>query len=197
MLLYELAAKLSPHVNRVGSDILNQDLKFLQQAVIHVRQTKPQIKLYRAFKRYRRMIDNFNFFFAYQNLFPVNNHPASLLEKKYDERDRNGNFSDDDDFDVDFVDEATKSSKCKEDIEDPWWHEIRNNTPNFSEIKNGAKVVVLLHILAHCDVIGELSCFVWVNGSTIDYNKTIRRKGSFIFAESADVGLSRKGSSKR
>jgi len=54
----------------------------MQQAVIHVRQTKAQVKLYRAFKKYQQNSSNNNFLEQYNKLFPVNNHPGALLFRR-------------------------------------------------------------------------------------------------------------------
>jgi len=52
----------------------------MQQAVIHVRQTKVQLKLYRAFKKYAKE-KKLSFLDQYSKLSPVNNHPGCLLHR--------------------------------------------------------------------------------------------------------------------
>lgn len=66
--------------------MLERDLPPIQQAVIHVRQSKTQMKLYRAFKTYQAQSDNNNFLDQYSKLFPVNNHPGTLLFRNKDRR---------------------------------------------------------------------------------------------------------------
>lgn len=78
-LLQELYAKLTPFVQRLDSSILESDLEFIQQAVIHVRQTKLQLKLNRAYKNFTTKNGITNFLQRFQELFPVNNHPGCLL----------------------------------------------------------------------------------------------------------------------
>jgi hypothetical protein len=156
-LLKELAAKLIPLINRAGSDVLLQDLKFIQQTVIHVRQSKTQIKLYRAFQKYKEEIGNNNFFFAYQNLSPVNNHPACLLEKQIHQINQDDKLRETDELDEEVDAQATicDDTSAMDDKSDHWWHDVFSKSPNFADIKNGAKVLVLLHILAHADIIGK------------------------------------------
>jgi len=157
-LLKELALKLSPLISRAGSDVLVQDLNFIQQAVIHVRQTKLQVKLQKAFQRFREETANNKFFFAYKNLSPVNNHPGCLLEKpiqrvKEGEIDEPDAEADDSDNDALISNAHDVSSHDKKD--DQWWQDVFSKSSNFASIKNGNKAVVLLHILAHAEMIGK------------------------------------------
>ena len=87
----ELQRKLSSVVERKGASVLAGDLPFMQQVVLHVRQSKLQVKLYRAFKqKQKRSMTGNNFFDQYHNLRPVNNHPATLLFRRENSReDRN------------------------------------------------------------------------------------------------------------
>ena len=79
-MLRELFEKLNPFVQRLDSSVLEEDLPPMQQAVLHVRQTRAQVKLYRAFKKYQATLaSSNNFLDQYQKLFPVNNHPGCLL----------------------------------------------------------------------------------------------------------------------
>jgi len=154
MLLQDLSAKLSPIVSRAGSDVLLKDLKYLQQAVIHVRQSKAQIKLYRAFRKYQKEIGNNNFFFAFQKLFLANNHPGCLVSRKESslentcksKRSEKLNESDDTDMDLD-----------TDEDDFPWWAEVLSKNPKLGDIGNGAKILLVLHILAHAEIIGELA----------------------------------------
>ncbi len=77
-LLAELFEIVSPYIQRLDSTVLKRDLPPMQQAVIHVRQTKTQHALYRAFK-YKKNHSNNNFLEQYSKLFPVGNHPGALL----------------------------------------------------------------------------------------------------------------------
>ena len=78
----ELFVTLSPSIQRLDSSVLERDLPPIQQAVIHVKQTKAQMKLYRAFKKYQIQSENNNFLEQYSKLFSVNNHPGSLLFRR-------------------------------------------------------------------------------------------------------------------
>lgn len=78
-LLKDLFVTLSPFIQRLDSSVLERDLPPIQQTVIHVRQTKTQALLYRAFKKYQQQSESNNFLEQYSKLFLVNNHPGSLL----------------------------------------------------------------------------------------------------------------------
>jgi len=73
---------LDEFVHRRDSSILAKDLPPLQQTIIHVRQSKAQIKLYREFRRYQRESGDKGFFKQYHALRPVSNHPAVLFASK-------------------------------------------------------------------------------------------------------------------
>jgi hypothetical protein len=137
-LLKELALKLSPIINRVGSDVLLHDLNFIQQTVIHVRQTKTQLKLFREFQKKQK--DNKrknNFLSSYSKLSPMYNHPACLLEDRSRQK-------------------RPESAELHKEP-DNWWQALYEQTPDFDNIENGAKVIVLLNILAHAETIGKFN----------------------------------------
>jgi len=75
----ELHGILDKFVHRRDSNILAKDLPFLQESIIHVRQSMVQTKLYREFRKYQRETDNKGFFKQYHALRPVSNHPAVLI----------------------------------------------------------------------------------------------------------------------
>ncbi len=50
---------------------------------------------------------------------------------------------------------ATEKTKENSEIEDKWWAKVFRKNPLMGDIENGGKVVLLLHILAHADMIGE------------------------------------------
>lgn len=75
----KLHTVLAPYVQRKDAKVLRKDLPPMQQVVLHVRQTKAQVHLYRAFKRYRKINNLTNFFVSYQMIRPVHNHPYNLL----------------------------------------------------------------------------------------------------------------------
>ena len=75
----ELHRVLSGFVHRRDADVLRKDLPFLQETIIHVRQSKAQIKLFREFRKYQHEMDSKNFFKQYHALRPVTNHPACLI----------------------------------------------------------------------------------------------------------------------
>lgn len=75
----ELHRVLSEFIHRRDADVLRKDLPFLQETIIHVRQSKAQIKLFREFRKYQHEMDSKNFFKQYHALRPVTNHPACLI----------------------------------------------------------------------------------------------------------------------
>lgn len=75
----ELHKKLAPYVQRKDAKVLRKDLPPMQQVILHVRQSKAQVHLYRAFKRYKASVGITNFFVSYQMTRPIHNHPATLL----------------------------------------------------------------------------------------------------------------------
>lgn len=75
-LLDEIYNKLVPSiVQRFDATVLKKDLPYIQQAVIHIRPTKMQLRLYKAFNKTNKT----SFLERYANLFLVNNHPGTLL----------------------------------------------------------------------------------------------------------------------
>ena len=75
----EMHRILSQFVHRRDADVLSKELPFLQEAIIHVRQSKAQVKLFREFRKYQHEMDSKNFFKQYHALRPVTNHPACLI----------------------------------------------------------------------------------------------------------------------
>ena len=75
----ELHTILAQFMHRRDADVLAKDLPFLQETIVHVRQSKAQVKLYREFRKYQRETDNKGFFKQYHALRPVSNHPACLI----------------------------------------------------------------------------------------------------------------------
>ena len=140
----EIFETISSSIHRLDSSVLAKDLPPMQQAVIHVRQSKVQASLYGAFKKYRKSTDNNNFLDQYSQLFPVNNHPATLLMRP---RVSNKNNS------QECTEEESEKNFNKENG-NKWWEKTYQKHPKFSDIKSGNKVVLLLQILAHSDLIG-------------------------------------------
>jgi hypothetical protein len=165
LLLKDVYEKLYPIVHRAGSNILLKELNFLQQAVIHLRQSRPQMNLYAAFEKYKKKIGNNNFLFAYQKLFPVHNHPGSLLIRRESQTKRSIekkrplklDRTDGTDVDTTVDDTSSISDDDDEDEDEPWWDEVKSRYPNLGDISHGPKVVLLLHILAHADIVGTLT----------------------------------------
>jgi len=201
----ELHTILSPFVHRCGTEVLAKDLLPFQEVVIHVRQSKMQVKLYREFQKFKKEW-NIPFFKQYHSLRPVNNHPACLLfrgengDAPLKTNDLNhpeilpdykpqvapenyawicdicgvARFKTLDEAvdhenkcegllksDNDVVDDSDK----KKDEMSPAtpteaWYEsfarkAQRSEVDVKSIANGGKIVLLLQILAHCDVIGD------------------------------------------
>lgn len=58
----EMHTILADFVHRRDADVLRKELPFLQESIIHVRQSKCQAKLYREFRKFQREMDNKSFF---------------------------------------------------------------------------------------------------------------------------------------
>jgi len=170
-LLRELYNKLTPFVQRLDSTVLQKDLKFVQQAVIHVRPTKIQLKLYQAFKKYARKNDITSFLDRYGKLFPVNNHPGCLLERVADNQNSNQNSDVEQSKDVfpqnnnpnnaicildsDNEEDFSDSNQALISSERKWWNDVYKKYPNMADVEYGGKISLLLQILAHSDLIGD------------------------------------------
>ncbi|KAL7464196.1 hypothetical protein ACHAXS_004533 [Conticribra weissflogii] len=201
----ELHAILSPFVHRCGTEVLVKDLLPFQEVVIHVRQSKMQVKLYREFQKFKKEW-NVPFFKQYHSLRPVNNHPACLLFRgdNGDASMKTNNLSHPE-IPPDYkpqvapenyawicdicgvarfktLDEAVDhENKCEglpksvnDHVDDSArkveetstatpteaWYEsfaqkAQQSDVDVKSIANGGKIVLLLQLLAHCDVIGD------------------------------------------
>lgn len=143
-MLKEIFETISSSIHRLDSSILEKDLPPMQQAVIHVRQSKVQISLYRAFNKHQESTGNKNFLDHYSQLFPVNNHPATLLMRPPVSNKNNVQEGAEDEGENNF----------KRDNDNKWWERTKEKYPKFSHITSGNKIVLLLQILAHADLIG-------------------------------------------
>lgn len=160
-------------MQRLDSSVLKRDLEYLQQAVIYIRQTKIQLKLNQTFKKYEKKNGLNNFLERYSKLFPINNHPGCLvirheqLQSENQERNNklNMNLSSYDNK-VNEADDIMymKTTNCndrntlnnnKKTDEIEWWGKVYEKYPNMGDFKNGGKVLILIQILAHADVIGD------------------------------------------
>ena len=146
----EIFQTISSSIHRLDSSILAKDLPPMQQAVLHLRQTKTQSKLYRAFKTHRNK-DNNNFFDQYSQLFPVNNHPACLLMRS--------RFSNKDNLEEGVEDESEQTLSTNNEMK--WWEKTSLKDAQFRDIKSGYKIILLLQILAHADMIGKFCIFLF------------------------------------
>ena len=222
----ELQGILSEFIHRRDDAVLRKDLPFLQTAIIHVRQSKVQVKLYQDFRKYQKRSGDLGFFKQYHALRPVSNHPACLIgeyagkessrpdspteskpeneekrspstecdaEGKKNEEEKVGGQDPGDQprvapekyawiCDICGVakfrtfDEAVKHEetctgvadtgtlvnavmKGDETEDSEWWRSFANkakaNDLDINAIENGGKIVLLLQIIAHCDLIGD------------------------------------------
>ncbi len=83
-MLRELFEKLNPFVQRLDSSVLEQDLPHMQQAVLYIKQTKAQVKLFRAFQKYQKKskssANSKSFLEMYQKLVRFATNIVSLLD---------------------------------------------------------------------------------------------------------------------
>jgi SNF2 family DNA or RNA helicase len=153
----ELNNLLAPFVHRVDATELRKDLPPMQQIVLHVRQTRMQSNLYGAYKRKQSSGTGGynNFFRQYSLLRPINNHPGSLL----------------------FPNDQQKAQKALEDGDEiftgdtTWWQATvdKEGPDQVKGVMNGYKVVLLLHILAYAEKLGD-KVLIFANClSTLNY----------------------------
>ncbi len=89
---------------------------------------------------------------------------------------------------------ATEETKEDSEAEDKWWAKVFRKNPLMGDIENGGKVVLLLQILAHADMIGEYDVFqnLYISSrltflylikyfSLIIYNTTLQAKRWWYF----------------
>ncbi len=204
----ELRDILSDFVHRRDDAVLQKELPFHQTAIIHVRQSKVQVKLYQDFRKYQKRSGNLGFFKQYHALRPVSNHPACLIGDAEKESSSPNSPSADEEkekpktdgedlgdqpqvapdkhawicdicnvakfrtFDEAVKHEETctgvedaaastqmKGSLAKEAENTDWWRPFADkavkNDLDINAIENGGKIVLLLQIIAHCDLIGD------------------------------------------
>jgi SNF2 family DNA or RNA helicase len=154
----ELNGLLSPFIDRVDCSILKDELQPMTQVVLHVRQTRLQSNLYRAFTRYSKANPELklnNVFNRYACLKPIHSHPAAVLFPS--ENSKNGRKGPKDD------DEAVEKI-C-------WWRATldKEGETRVKSVLNGHKIVLLLHILAHSVTCGD-KVLIFANClSTLNY----------------------------
>jgi len=203
---------LSEFVHRRNADVLAKELPYLQEAIIHVRQSKAQIKLYREFRKFQVSGScNKNFFKQYHALRTISNHPAIkiMFEDKSKQRSDTPTFDEskvddlraktdnqnqpriapekyawicdkcqvakfrtldeaeaheetcDGTYNLDAVpDDPVEEAKTqsKADNED-WWTSFAERAEksdlDIMAIEHSGKIVLLLQIIAHCDLLGD------------------------------------------
>lgn len=150
----ELHELLLPHVHRVGAVDMSKDLPPIQQVVLHTRQSRWQSRLYQAYKRQQNdgSVDK-NFFKTYQDLKPVHNHPACLL--------------------LSGQNRSQPQEASEENLK--WWADTckPKDYERLRVVENGFKVVLLLHILAHAEQIGDKVLVFTQCLKTLDYLETV------------------------
>jgi SNF2 family DNA or RNA helicase len=219
-LLKDIFDRIAPYIHRLDSSVLQQDLPPIQQAVIHVRQSTAQMKLYRAFKKFQTTSDSNNFLDQYSKLFTVNNHPGALLfrrkgamiriaerskisstlDDKLASQDDHGKLKgikeeepsmepqaimddkrerpfpksgveiitiDDSDDDLEAEERFQENenftilprqmqTSCRNSDQEEWWEKASESIPNLTDVENGGKMILLLQILAHSEMLGKL-----------------------------------------
>lgn len=75
---------MAPFMQRRGVSYLTRDLPPCQTAVLYIRQSKLQSRLYRSFERYAKRLqgaDKLSFISHYQMIRPLHNHPYCLMQQ--------------------------------------------------------------------------------------------------------------------
>jgi transcriptional regulator ATRX len=86
----KLNALIGPYMQRKDSSTLRKELPPIQEVVLHVRQSRTQSRLYRAFASYKKRKNITNFFKNWQMIRPLHNHPGTLLLKEQKENKGGG-----------------------------------------------------------------------------------------------------------
>lgn len=129
---------LAPYVHRKDSTVLQETLPPMQQVILHVRQTKLQSNLYKALKRFEERKGITSYLTRYQLAKPIHNHPACLLMKASQAAEEDSDDSDTKEKRMWFDKKVQKIGEDK-----------------MKAVEKGNKVVMLLHILTHSDLIGD------------------------------------------
>jgi len=147
----ELKQLLDPIINRKDASELRKELPPLSQVVLHVRPTRLQARLYTAFKKLQKGVDGHNyrnFFRAYTSLRPIHNHPGCLAMNSGKTSPRaSPSLEMEDDDDVQVV-------KFRQP---DWWRNVlkKGELDKLDDAENSSKIVLLLHILAYSEHIGD------------------------------------------
>ncbi|GKY91080.1 hypothetical protein MPSEU_000080800 [Mayamaea pseudoterrestris] len=122
---------VEPFVHRKDASVLREVLPPLQQVVLHVRQSRPQCRLYRKYERRRHKAENGkNFFRTYHDTRLLHNHPGCLVTAA----DKN----------------QRKVAKSDDAVpKDEWWQTVMKpgDEAQLLEVCSGYKMILLLHIL--------------------------------------------------
>jgi len=160
----ELRKKLEPYVHRKDASELRKELPDMQQAVLHLRPTRIQTRLYNFYKKLQKGRDSKmyrNFFRCYQDLRPIHNHPACLQLAS----DAKGSSP-----------RASPTSEQEDEVEvitldNKWWTQVLKpcELDKLDELENSLKVVAFLHILAHSFEVGDKVIVFSQCLKTLDY----------------------------
>ena len=152
----DLRKLVDAHIHRKDLSVLEKDLPKLSQVVIHVRPSHVQSKVYRSFDRARSSNAELkNFFKMYSELSPVHNHPSCLLTKKYS-------------------DDASPNLWCRERLSS------EAETAELGKITGGNKIVLLLHLLAFAQELGEKVLIFSQYLSTLNYIEDVLKSEDWI-----------------
>lgn len=146
----ELHLILDKFVHRRSSDLLAKDLPPMQQAVIVVRASRIQNKL-------QKKCPHGKFLEWYSAMRPVFNHPACL-----------SNIGAGASPSLHSISSKITSDESKRDTPSPtpiesalkangkkWWEGVYEKYSNINNISNGGKMVILMQIIMHADLLDE------------------------------------------
>ncbi len=154
-LLDELYDKLTSTVaQRVESTILREELGRMQEAVIIIRPTKVQLKLYNALNRFFKRENITNFLEQYAKTFLVSNHPGILIEalptkSAFTKAKESQNHQPKD------GDMISDEEQVVQQTSTLWWDKVYKENPKMADICHGNKMVLLIQILAQAESIGD------------------------------------------
>ncbi len=154
----DLRKLVDAHVHRKDLSILENDLPKLSQVVVHVRPSHIQSKIYRTFEKARKSNPELRGFFKmYSELSPVHNHPSCLL--KYSAAE-----------DTNFISKVW----CRKHLT------LKSETVELEKITGGNKIVLLLHLLAYAEVLGEKVLIFSQYIPTLNYIESVLNSGDWI-----------------
>eukprot|EP00592_Proboscia_alata_P007541 CAMPEP_0194363742 /NCGR_PEP_ID=MMETSP0174-20130528/11594_1 /TAXON_ID=216777 /ORGANISM="Proboscia alata, Strain PI-D3" /LENGTH=3050 /DNA_ID=CAMNT_0039137361 /DNA_START=650 /DNA_END=9802 /DNA_ORIENTATION=+ len=202
----DIEKELKGFVHRKTNSILRNDLPFMQQAVMAIRQSRLQGALMREHKKYQRNTGQNNFLDFCAKMKPVFNHPGCLLMGGSNGDGRQSpvpGVSKNESNSTSDEDQTTKNppSSKQSNTDTPtvsgqeniaqtedWWLPIyKKHGDDMLSVHHGGKIVVLLDILMHADKIGDKVVVFAQCLKSLDYIEHILNKPGWDLGDSGST----------